>query len=902
MENYSIRNLTFTYPEEDAPAIENISLTVSQGEFVVLCGASGCGKTTLLRQLKTVLTPHGERTGEILFEGVPLEKQEPRKQASDIGFVLQSVDSQLVTDKVWHELAFGLEGLGFSTPVIRRRVAEMASFFGIQDLFYRNVSELSGGQKQLINLASVMVMQPSVLILDEPSSQLDPVAASDFIGMLGKINRELGTTIIMTEHRLEEVFPICSRVVVMEKGHIICDGTPEEAGEYLKKSGHPMFLAMPAPMRIYAEVPNELECPVSVRDGADWLADFALANGLRAVPERKERSFDGLVPSVELKDVWFRYEKDGRDILKGVSLKAYPGEFLAVLGGNGTGKTTLLSVAGGVNRAYRGKILIKGRPAGEVKDLYDGVLGMLPQNPQALFVKKTVREDLLEVLKGKGYPKDEQEKRMLMAADSCGILELLDRHPYDLSGGEQQKAALSKVLLLRPWILLLDEPTKGLDAEFKQEFAKIIEGLLKQGVTVIMVSHDIEFCAEHAHRCALFFDGNAVVEEDKDVFFRGNSFYTTSANRMAGKLLPDAVTAGDIIYACGVDSPAGGTGSEASGSEDADSGLDEKLLYAAESGKKKVSSPLPLWRKIAGGIFLVFTAVFFVLIVRRSDLSELLSEMGNTYKTPMTAFYAGFLISISGALLFLSRSSENKIGEEQPDRDKRKLSKRTVIALVVTLVAIPLTIFIGVYYLKDRKYYFISLLVILEALLPFAAAFEGRKPQARELVITSVLCAIAVAGRGAFFMLPNFKPVIALVIISGVAFGGETGFLVGAMTMLVSNIMFGQGPWTPWQMFAMGIIGLIAGVLFRKGFLRRNRVSLCIFGVLAAVVIYGGIMNPATVIMYQPVVTKEMIITACITGFPYDLVQAAGTAVFLWVASKPMLEKLDRVKTKYGLL
>ena len=246
MENYSIRNLTFTYPEADAPAIENINLKISQGEFIVLCGASGCGKTTLLRQLKTVLAPHGERTGEIIFEGVPLEKVEQRKQASGIGFVLQSVDNQLVTDKVWHELAFGLEGLGFAAPVIRRRVAEMASFFGIQDLFYRNVAELSGGQKQLINLASIMVMQPSVLVLDEPSSQLDPIAASDFIGMLGKINRELGTTIIMTEHRLEEVFPLCSRAVVMDEGHIICDDTPKGVGEYLKKSGHPMFFAMPA--------------------------------------------------------------------------------------------------------------------------------------------------------------------------------------------------------------------------------------------------------------------------------------------------------------------------------------------------------------------------------------------------------------------------------------------------------------------------------------------------------------------------------------------------------------------------------------------------------------------------------------------------------------------------------
>jgi energy-coupling factor transport system ATP-binding protein len=218
------------------------------------------------------------------------------------------------------------------------------------------------------------------------------------------------------------------------------------------------------------------------------------------------------------------------------------------------------------------------------------------------------------------------------------------------------------------------------------------------------------------------------------------------------------------------------------------------------------------------------------------------------------------------------------------------------------LLAIPITIYIGIYYFGDRKYYFISLLILLETMLPFVLIFEGRKPQARELIIISVLCALGVAGRAAFFMLPEFKPIAAMVIIAGVAFGGEAGFLVGSLTMLVSNIMFGQGPWTPWQMFAMGMIGFLAGVLFRKGFLRPNRLTLCMFGGLSALIIYGGLMNPAAVLMFYDNPTWPMFLSAYLLGFPFDLVHASATVIFLWLIAQPMLEKLDRIKVKYGLI
>ena len=258
MECFTLKHLSFAYPQQDKKAVEDLSLTIHAGEFVTLCGPSGCGKTTLLRQLKPALAPHGVLEGEILFENTPVRELTLREQSARIGFVLQNPDNQIVTDKVWHELAFGLESLGFDTPTIRRRVAEMASFFGIETWFYKDVSQLSGGQKQLLNLAAIMAMQPSVLILDEPTSQLDPIAASDFLATVGRINRELGTTVICTEHRLEEVFPYSHRVLVMDEGRLIADGTPAQVGQALKQAGHRMFASMPTPMQVYAAVDNDL--------------------------------------------------------------------------------------------------------------------------------------------------------------------------------------------------------------------------------------------------------------------------------------------------------------------------------------------------------------------------------------------------------------------------------------------------------------------------------------------------------------------------------------------------------------------------------------------------------------------------------------------------------------------
>ena len=809
MKIFSINQLEFEYPESERKVLNNINLNIEEGEFVTLCGASGCGKSTLLRHLKSVLEPAGQRNGEILFMGKALTECDERSQAENIGFVSQNPDNQIVTDKVWHELAFGLESLGYDNEVIRQRVAEMAAFFGIEDWFYRNVSELSGGQKQLLCLASIMTMLPKVIILDEPTSQLDPIAASEFINMLFKINHELGITIIITEHRLEEIIPQSDRVIVMDSGEIIIDDVPEVMCQKLRDMKHSMLLSMPVPIRVYSSVLYG-KCPLNVNQGRKWLEAYSRENNIKKFIEEKNYNFDEEV--IELKGICFKYEKNGKDVLKDVSLNVHKGEIYSILGGNGTGKSTLLSVICGIRKPYRGKIKLND----------DKKIIMLPQNPQTLFVKKTVAENLSDISKDK-----EQISEVIKM---CRLSEFTDRHPYDLSGGEQQRVALAMVLLTKPDILLLDEPTKGLDNEYKTEFAKIINKLSDSGKTIIMVSHDVEFCAEFTHRCALFFAGNIVAENVPYRFFKGNSFYTTAANRMSRGIIEGAITASDIIEAC----------------KNEDNTDDSVNDLKSNRDKNNIND------------------------------NEIKKEENNP---------------------------DNEVGKTKDNISQvNAIKKQNIFMAIMFLIAIPITIFSGIYYFDDRKYLFISLLVLLEAIAPFFIIFEGRKREAREIVMISVLCAIGVAGRLAFYMLPEFKPITAIVIITGVSLGAESGFLVGAVTMLVSNIIFGQGPWTPWQMFALGIIGFLSGIIFRKRKNRPNVIMLAVYGFLAAVVIYGGIMNPAAAVMAHARLNKATLISYYVTGFPIDLVNGVATLIFTILLTNPMMDKIERVKKKYDLI
>ena len=541
MEILQVENLSFRYPNAEDLALSGVAFSVRSGEFLAVCGASGCGKTTLLRLLKAEVAPVGEKTGSVTYA-------DGFSSAFGVGYVFQNPDSGIVTDTVWHELAFGLENKGVPTEVIRRRVGETASYFGIQDWFRKRTDELSGGQKQLLNLAAAVILQPSVLILDEPTAQLDPIAATEFLATLQKLNRELGMTVLLAEHRLEEVFPIADRVLVMDGGRVAALDEPAGIGERLP-SGHPMQAALPSPVRIFRALEVHDRCPLTVREGRDFLERHF---GDRRGNLTEEPYRHGKTVAAEMKTVWYRYEKGLPDVLRGTSLRVYEGELFAVLGGNGTGKTTMLRVLAGLSRAYRGHVRIFGKPIGAYKGnaLYRGVAALLPQDPQTVFVRDTVRDDLTDVLEAQGRPRTEWEERIDRAAERSGIGHLLGRNPFDLSGGEAQKCALAKILLTKPRLLLLDEPTKGIDADGKRALSELLRGLCREGMTVLTVTHDVEFAAVTADRCALFFDGELLSEDTPSRFFGGNSFYTTAANRMARTLCPNAVTCDQVVRFC----------------------------------------------------------------------------------------------------------------------------------------------------------------------------------------------------------------------------------------------------------------------------------------------------------------------------------------------------------------
>lgn len=548
MNIYTILDFTFTYPGRDQKAIDHISLSVEQGEFLLLCGKTGCGKTTLLRHLKPSLEPVGDAEGVILFHEKPFSSYSQREKAASIGYIMQNPETQMVSNKVWQELAFGLESLGLKNGEIRLRVAEMASFFGMNEWIEKQVWELSGGQKQMINLASILPMQPEVIIFDEPTSQLDPIAAAEFLSIVKKINQEFGITIIMSEHRLEEAMPLCDRTIVMENGKIIADGRPAAVGKQLRKQHNEMFLAMPSPMQIYGDI-TVGDCPVTVKEGRRWLEQHFKP----ALTEEKEEAVNLSEKTAEItcKEVFFRYEKDEKNVIQNLSFQVPKGTIFAVLGGNGSGKTTLLSLISSMNVPDQGEILINGKNLHSKKGkMAVSKIGILPQNPQILFVEKTLYIDLLDMVQNEGCSKEEGERRIRETAELVEISHLLDRRPYDISTGEQQRAALAKVLLRAPEILLMDEPTKGLDNYFKRKLGEILRRLHEAGTTILLTSHDIEFCARYAEICALFFEGEIISQDEPRRFFANNGFYTTAANRMCRKLFSDAVTVEDVVSRC----------------------------------------------------------------------------------------------------------------------------------------------------------------------------------------------------------------------------------------------------------------------------------------------------------------------------------------------------------------
>ena len=534
MEILKIENLTFTYPLCNSPAVYDVTFGINEGEFVVLCGATGSGKSTLLRLLKREIAPPGEQSGRVLYKGTALSEMEREESASRIGFVAQNPEQQIVTDKVWHELAFGLENLGVPQDTIARRVAEIASYFGIEAWYDKPVSELSGGQKQLLTLASVMVMNPDILILDEPTAQLDPIAAADFITTLKRLNTDFSLTVLIVEHRLEELIPICDRLTVLENGLLIAYGEPRSVIENLRS--HDIIYAMPSGVRLYHSLSGIGSCPLTVKESREYI-EKNYTNKIKSLPTAEYRH--KAEKALEFCEVYFRYERELPDVLCGVDLTVYENEIFCILGGNGSGKTTSLNTAAGLLKAYSGHVKVFGKKLKEYKNqsLYRECLSLLPQDVGTVFLKNTVREELI----------DAGAENIDLPYD---ITHLYGKHPYDLSGGEQQLVALAKVLAAKPRLLLMDEPTKGIDANKKKDIIGILKRLKANGVTVVIVTHDVEFAAECADRCALFFRGQAVSTGTPDKFFSENRFYTTAAGRISRGYFENAVTVEQLTELC----------------------------------------------------------------------------------------------------------------------------------------------------------------------------------------------------------------------------------------------------------------------------------------------------------------------------------------------------------------
>ncbi len=555
MEIINIKNLSFKYSGSDEYALSDISLKINKGEFAVICGKSGCGKSTLLKLIKREMSPNGEISGEILYLSKNLNEISDLTSACEIGYVLQNTALWSIGDTVQSELAFGLESIGLDPQIIKRRIAEISTFFGLSAKFEEKTDNLSGGQIQLLALAGTIAMRPKLLLLDEPTSQLDPISAAEFLNTLKRINKELGITIILIEHRLEDVFSLANRIIVMENGRIISNETPRNTVSALNKvkQNHPFISALPCSSVLFSNVglPNEI-CPINTLEGQIFLAEN-FNSDIKRIENSSADETNSLNKNkaVEIKDVWFRYSKNSSDILRGTDITAYYGEILSILGGNGSGKTTLLNVMAGLSRFYRGNVLINGKKIKSYskEQLYRQNISYLPQNPCDVFIKSTVFEDYMDITKNSSSATDAESSAIKML-ERLNILHLKDRHPYDLSGGEQQLSALGKILLTKPKILFLDEPTKSIDYFSKQNLKEILISLKNEGIAIVLVTHDIEFSAEVSNKCALFFAGGIVSEDVPSKFFSESEFYTTSAAKISGGIFENAVLTEDLINLC----------------------------------------------------------------------------------------------------------------------------------------------------------------------------------------------------------------------------------------------------------------------------------------------------------------------------------------------------------------
>ena len=598
--NFSFAYMNSDGSESEVKSLDSINLEIDYGDFVLLCGPSGCGKTTLLTNLKKELMPAGRRSGEIKFNGTRIIDMDEISSACDIGYLFQNPDSQIVTDTVIQEIAFPLENIGLPTEEIRNRISEIVAFFGINDILHKNVNELSGGQKQLVNLCSLLVLRPQVLLLDEPMSQLDPIASYEFLSIVRRLNEEFSITVIMSEHKADSIFPFIDKAVFLKEGKIeFVDNAHNICSEVIDDEIFENYL--PAVTKIYNSLsvryPSliKLNTPLSIREGRRCLNTIhddlikisdsdANSDNLDSVSlhhiNKKYHSQEksGILDKISLggnrnalinmNGIYFAYEKENL-ILKNVDFELEKGDFVSLIGGNGVGKSTFLQLLVGILKPIKGKVKYK-----------KGIkLAYVHQNPMIHFSKDNVKEEFLEsILESNllnnsdvSFNKESYEKLLKMSNEEFiesdvlnglefdsiefkfkelieffDICDLIDKHPYDCSGGEQQKIVIVKALLQNADVLVLDEPTKGLDPISSKNLANILNSLRDNGITILMTSHDLDFVANNCKRCLMLFDKDIQIDDEPKVIFAENNFYTTFVNRMVKDYVPEIVTLDDL--------------------------------------------------------------------------------------------------------------------------------------------------------------------------------------------------------------------------------------------------------------------------------------------------------------------------------------------------------------------
>ena len=600
--NFSFAYMNSDGTESEVKSLDNINLEIDYGDFVLLCGPSGCGKTTLLTNLKKELMPAGRRSGEIKFNGTRIIDMDEISSACDIGYLFQNPDSQIVTDTVIQEIAFPLENIGLPTEEIRNRISEIVAFFGINDILHKNVNELSGGQKQLVNLCSLLVLRPQVLLLDEPMSQLDPIASYEFLSIVRRLNEEFSITVIMSEHKADSIFPFIDKAVFLKEGKIeFVDNAHNICSEVIDDEIFENYL--PAVTKIYnslsVKYPSliKLNTPLSIREGRRCLNTIhddlikisnceSNSNNLDSdnlhITNKKYHSQEksGILDKISIggnknalismNGIYFAYEK-GKLILKNVDFELKKGDFVSLIGGNGVGKSTFLQLLVGILKPIKGKVKYK-----------KGIkLAYVHQNPMIHFSKDNVKEEFLESIlesnllnnNSVGFNKETYDNLLKMSNEEFiesdvlnglefdsiefkfkelieffDICDLIDKHPYDCSGGEQQKIVIVKALLKNADVLVLDEPTKGLDPISSKNLANILNSLRGNGITILMTSHDLDFVANNCKRCLMLFDKDIQIDDDPKVIFAENNFYTTFVNRMVKDYVPEIVTLDDLRY------------------------------------------------------------------------------------------------------------------------------------------------------------------------------------------------------------------------------------------------------------------------------------------------------------------------------------------------------------------